>query len=265
MSKRLRAIGWRWCGVGGWTLFRWVAVCITAMAWAVPADAQLPGGCSSADQERYAEYSKDAVSALLEGKGNSTQFIALTSKMESGLSTGCRAALDREQPARVRCALEERNVALEHYKAYIVAVLQSDPMRPYVVLEHLEASVSSACWLALRRPDNPGIRRGCSDRELEIIASYDGSLNRASLHVLQRFLQRGEFELSEFIDVARQRQARLSPACNNALDRAAVETEKSKESGKAAPPPGGGVNDHGGGTFSAPGLGACTPGGCMAY
>jgi hypothetical protein len=236
-----------------------MAMCMFVVAWAAPVHAQPPGGCSSADQARYTNYSERAVNALLKEQDVET-FIGLMHEMDSGLSGSCRAALEREQPARVRCTHEERKLLLQHQYAIIVAALQGNALKIWSLLEHLEASVSSACWLAINRPDDRRVQQRCSDNELGIIASYAGPLNRATERVLRRYQQTGNLDLSDFINIAQQRQAQLSQACNNALSQTGPGPNE-----PSTPPKLGNIIDHGGGTLSAPGIGACTPSGCMAY
>lgn len=235
----------------------WIVTFTFLSVWAVVAHAQLPDGCSSADLERSKVYTSAAVKALLQ-EDNAARFVALLREMESGLSKACRAALNREQPVRVRCTADERELVLQHYHGIIAAALVGNMQRLFALFENLEASLSRTCWLAANQHDDPRVRKICSAAELDMMASYVGPATRAT----QRAMMTGD--ISQLFQLVQEMTAKLSPECSQAVDQAQKKkTPPPKPSKTPMTLPG--VNDHGGGTLSAPGLGACTPSGCMAF
>ncbi len=239
-------------------IFTLMTLCMFVLVSAVPVNAQLPGGCSSTDQKRVDQYTDAAVNALV--NGNLARFDGLTREIESGLSKTCRAALDREQPIRVRCTADERKLVLQYYDAILLSILNMDLESYFDSYENLEGSVSSACWLALNQHDDPRIRRACSAGELDLMASYAGPVLRATKQVLLTG------DLSEILQLSQQLTSQLSSKCYTTVAQVQQEKQVPKNNqpaGNLQRPPR--VYDHGGGTFSVPGLGACTPGGCMSY
>jgi hypothetical protein len=89
------------------------------------------------------------------------------------------------------------------------------------------------------------------------MASYTGPVMRAT----QLMLMTGD--MSQLFQLGQEMTTKLSPKCSQAVTQA-QQAKQSKPKAKT-PMPLPGVIDHGGGTLSAPGLGACTPSGCMAY
>jgi len=244
-----------------WQRFaKWMIACTFLSAWGVAANAQLPDECTGADHTRAAVYTDAAVKALLQ-QGDTEKFIALLREMESGFSQECRAALDRQQPVRVRCTATERELVLKHYDAIIGAAYQGDVPRMFALFQNLEASVSPTCWLALNQHDDPRVRKICSAAELDAMASYAGPAMRA----MQRMLMTGD--TSQLLQLAQESTAQLSPECAQAVAQAQQKAAAAQQPAGGAKPPMSlpNVLDHGGGTLSVPGVGACTPSGCMAY
>lgn len=237
----------------------WMITWTFFSAWAVAAHAQLPDGCTSADRQRVATYTNAAVEALMQ-YDDTEAYVGLSREMDAGLSKTCRAALDRELPTRKRCTSGERKLILDHYEAMIFAALQGNVPRIFALFDNLEASVSRTCWLAANQHDDPGVRRTCSAGELDVMASYAGPMVRAIPGAL------ATNDVSQVYQLAQELDAQLSRACSQAV----AEAQRRRQ---LQPPPNPshmpfqppGVNDHGGGTLSAPGIGACTPGGCMAF
>jgi hypothetical protein len=254
------------------------------IAWTAPVRAQLPSGCSSADQKHAAVYADAAVRALLNKENG--KVAALNTELESGLSKACLAALDREQPVRVRCSKDERNKVLKHYQSMMASLLHEDYQGYFRSARNLEASVSSGCWLALNQTQDPRFRQACSASDLDVMASYAGRQLRVAERALQRTKPGEVPDASELEPLLKKEYAQISPECQNAWDRVmeentkAIEAELAKKAAgaelpqePARPRPGYGnglqmpprVYDHGGGTFSAPGIGACGPSGCVLF
>lgn len=245
--------------------FKWIALMIFTMGWASTGYAQLPSGCNSADQNRYANFTVAAVQALV-NKGDPERFIALMRESETGLSKACQAALNRDQPTRVRCTAKEHTTILQHYQAMISNTLAGNAQQFFVLMAHMEESVSPTCWLAVNQPNDPGVRRNCSSSELDGIASFTGPMIRASLSAATT----GDVSpLVNLMQLQEQIQnERLSPRCRSVLAQAAqhqAQQQAQISQNKGTPIPLPGVNDHGGGVLSVPGVGACTPSGCMAF
>lgn len=237
----------------------WMAVYTLIISCGATAHAQLPDGCGSADSKRAADYTNAAANALAQD-GNIAKYIALLREMESGLSSTCRAALNRLQPARVRCTAGERELVLRHYEAIIGAALTGEVDRMFGLFQNLEASVSRTCWLAVNQHDDRRIRQTCSAAELDMMASYVGPAMRAMQDALITY------DASQLLKLLKEQTAKLSPDCSQAVAwmQQAKLQQQAHNAGKT-PMQLPGVIDHGGGTLSAPGLGACTPSGCMAF
>jgi hypothetical protein len=78
------------------------------------------------------------------------------------------------------------------------------------------------------------------------------------------------YDVASLMAVMQSLQAGLSPACSAAVDQAAArrrqkEQQLARQGRSVSPVHIPQVYDHGGGTLSAPGVGACTPSGCMAF
>lgn len=68
-------------------------------------------------------------------------------------------------------------------------------------------------------------------------------------------------DLGRYMALLQELNGRVSPGCQAALAHTARPSPQ--HSMRSARPPT--VLDHGGGTYSVPGVGACGPGGCVSY
>lgn len=93
---------------------------------------------------------------------------------------------------------------------------------------------------------------GCSQQDQQLFSDYTPYLVRA----LESFDWQGYGALLEEL------QGQLSPNCLAALQQ--QQMQRSQLPG-TRPSPEPRVYDHGGGTYSVPGVGACGPGGCVSY
>jgi hypothetical protein len=227
----------------------------TAGAATTPCYPAAPSGCSSSDQKLISSYSEAAVEALV--AGDLRRYVELSRELEAKLSSDCRAALAQSEPVRGKCSAHEKEVVLSHYEAMMQAARNGDPIRVFRLFENLEESLSPPCWIALNRIQDAGVQRACSSSELNLVASTAGPFMRAA----ERFLTTGD--LSQTLELLQGLNARLSPACGAALAQSQRQAPQAPGSGGEYRPPG--VLDHGGGTYSVPGLGACTPSGCMTF
>lgn len=245
----------KWGGIFLRPFLTWIAACLFAVTWIAPVHAQLPSGCSSADQARYARYIQDAIKGLVEG--NTEHYTTSMNQMESGFSKGCRTALDRHQPTRVRCTSHERELVMEQFGQMYTSL--GDNYEEYLVLyEELRESITPACWSAVHRPNDPKIVKACSGAELDLSASYVLPMLRAFQHLLTTN------DLSEILQLEQEVHSQRSPACNSAFAAAqpkAPSPHPGSQPRQSLPS----AHDHGGGTFSVDGVGACGPTGCIAF
>ncbi len=233
------------------------AVAIVA-AEATVTYAAVPSRCSSSDKGLISTFTDEAVVALV--GGDLQGYRELTLELEAKLSSACKASLAQSQPVRVKCTAKEKEVALSHVQAIMEAALRGDLNSLFGGLEDLEESVSSPCWKALNYPQDAGMQKACSSTELDLFASAAGPVIRGT----ERLLITGN--LSEIIELMQNLNAKLSPDCRDAWAKYQYKTQQSprgRTTGSLSPL--GSVNDHGGGTYSVSGVGACTPSGCMAF
>ena len=226
----------------------------TVGATATPCCAQIPSGCSSSDQKLISSYTQAAVDAVVAGDLN--RALQISQALEAKLSSACLAGFAQSQPARVRCSANEKQTALVHYKAMMQAVLGSDYILYLRLWGHLQESLSEACWLALNYPQDAGVRQACSSSELNLIASSAGPSIQASLRLMT------SLDFTETLRLLQFMSARISPGCQRAMAEAQRISTPGPSGGLNRPS---GVMDHGGGTYSVAGVGACTPSGCMAF
>jgi hypothetical protein len=223
----------------------------TANAVATPCYAAT--GCTSSDQQLISSYSEAAVKALV--SGDLKRYVNLMQELEAKVSSNCRAALALSDSLRT-CSLDEKKAVLSHYEAIIQASLNFDLDKLFLLSESLEKSLSRPCWIALNRNQDARVQQTCSSSELDVIASYSGPMTRS----VKQFLISGDF--SQILGLQQDMYARISPACQAVLAKVQSGAQNQPGSGQYRPP---GVLDHGGGTYSVPGVGACTRSGCMAY
>jgi hypothetical protein len=238
------------------TLFAFLSPLAAPALAQSPADWQMPGGCASADRIRAENYRRAAENALLQG-GGAAKSMALLREMESGLSKACRAALDQEQPARVRCKANERELVLRRYGEMVRLVAMGDFDETFAMYENLEASVSRNCWIAANQHSDPRIRKNCSATELDTMATYASPGARTLKHALMTG------DMLPTLQLIQEMRSKVSPRCDQAL--AQVQQIEVKQQRSRAPMQLRDVYDHGNGILSAPSLGVvCGPSGCMA-
>jgi hypothetical protein len=224
----------------------------TASAIATPCYAA--AGCSSSDQQLISSYSEAAVKAFV--SRDLKRYVNLMQELEAKVSSNCRAELAQSEPRRGKCSLDERKTVLSHYQAIIKAAWNGDINRLFLLFENLEESLSRPCWIALNRSQDARVQKTCSSSEVDLIASYSGPMTRS----VKQFLISGD--VSQLIGLQQDMYTKISPACQTALANVQKSTQNQPGSREYLPP---GVLDHGGGTYSVPGMGACTSSGCMAY
>ena len=158
-------------------------------------------------------------------------------------------------PTPPECSSDEKQAVLLSYAEMIQAAAAGDIYQIFALTEGLEESLSESCWVAINRSKDPDVRNACTAAEIDLVASAAGPLLRA----LERVLTTGD--PSDTLEVTVALTSRLSPDCWSAFGRA-QQQQQPPTSRQYRPP---NVLDHGGGTFSVPGVGTCSSSGCMAY
>ena len=233
--------------------------CAISVAAALALFLQMPDAisapCSDADQQirsRYQAASSDALKA-----GNLDRFRMLEQSLPGELSAACRRALEQMEPMRARCTADEKVAVLRHYQAIMQAAWSGDVMSIFSYMENLEQVLSPQCWLATNRHIDPNVQRACTPAELDHLASFAGPVVRATA----RLISSGDF--APLIEIQQAALTPLSQNCGNALVQ--LQQSKNNRPNQASRYQPENVIDHGGGTYSVPGSGACTPSGCMVY
>jgi hypothetical protein len=216
--------------------------------------AQGLSACSSADQQSITSYTKATIAALT--ASDLPRYRKISRELPGMLSPACQKILNQIEPMRVKCSEAEKESVLQHYKAVFEAVSYMDPMSALARMEDLEDSVSSSCWLAINRHIDPRVTNVCSSKELDHLASFAGPIMRQTQQLLKTL------DPAPFLQLVQAVTAPLTKPCLEGLGQ--LQAIKATQS-KAMQNLPSNVLDHGGGTYSVPGLGACTPSGCMAY
>jgi hypothetical protein len=211
--------------------------------------------CSASEQQRIDARRQRAIGDLKAGKLAGYRELLRTPDPE--LSPECRRAQERDFPASTKCTQTEKGLILSSTGEAMDAARSGNLERVIVVIETLYDRLSPACWTAMSYPLDPAVQRACSSEELSLMASSSGR-SVAALRVLRT---RGD--PSPMLQVSLELLSRLSPECVGAVT---VAQQAAQQRWRGSPPPGvSNVYDHGGGTYSMPGVGACTPSGCMAF
>jgi hypothetical protein len=223
----------------------------------------LPDVCTAVDRTLVEQGGADALRKLL--AGDERAYVKSVQQLESRLTPACRrAVLARDQPTRLRCTSAEREQTIVAWQTAIIAANAGNLPQIFASYLGLEQALSPDCWLAVNQPDDPQVRATCSAEELDHMAAHAGPLVRSTYRMLA---------MNDFItmmQVAQSMLAGLSSDCSAAVDQAAKRKKRDDavrqaQGRRVSPVQIPQVYDHGGGTLSAPGLGACTPSGCMAF
>jgi hypothetical protein len=238
----------------------------TGSASAAPDGVPLPDACSASDRALMTAVASDQVEAL--ASGDLDRYAQLSRGVEASLSAACRRALDKLSPARVKCSAEEKQQLLSGMQALMEAVNAGDLMRTLQMAGDLEASVSPSCWIAMNRPQEPALQRGCTSSELDAIAGMVGPTCRATA----AFLATGDLEA--FLQTVQELQSQVTAALSAKCMSAVMQVQQAQVARQ--PPPGppspsrpsdppSFVHDHGNGTYSVSGVGYCDRSGCAAF
>ncbi len=221
---------------------------------ATPANAQT---CSANEVQTRAQYDEAALAALMSGDMYRYRNIKL--ELDQRLSSECRQLLDLIEPMRVRCSAQEKSAVLQHFHAVFEAAQYADILRVLNVMLNLENSVSQQCWIASNRHIDTRVVSACTGPELDHIASFTGPW----LRMTRDLLTGGNVDLGFAFTLGDQITGPLSQQCNHALAVYQQENTPSPTNPGSYGPSS--VIDHGGGTYSVPGTGACSSSGCIAY
>lgn len=224
-------------------------------AWLVLLVPMANAACTEQDVAAIVARTQEADAAMR--AGSLERYLQLMRSSSAKAPADCRPVLDRLQPMVTRCTAEERRVALEAFGAMIGAAGRNDWRGMLAGYEALEQAVTPRCWIATNQRTEIDVVANCSPAELEGLASLAGPMIRAT----GRAVDSGD--VSGLLQVLGAMPA-FTPQCGAAIQRHAPPT-----SGPAGSPPRprapGGVNDHGNGLYSVPGVGACGPSGCVAF
>lgn len=236
------------CRVWAWPLAcAWLASAVQAQG--------LPAGCSAADAGRAEVYSQAIVGKLLDS--DLEAYARLVVEFERGLSKPCRAALERMQPERRRCNAQERKQVVDSFAAQFALAAAGDLLGMFDASQALEQAISRSCWLAVNQPVQPMVRQACSHAELDQIAAHSGPLREATRVMLS------SLDIEPYLGVVQSMFASVSPSCRQGMQSAVQQSARQPSPGAASTNPR--IHDHGHGTLSVPGVGACTPSGCMSF
>jgi hypothetical protein len=236
-------------------------------AAAAPSQVLLPDSCSASDRALIVSGSEAQLEALV--SGDLAGYARLSNEMEASLSRACRSGLDKLAPARTRCSAREKQLVLAGVQAIMEAAIRGDLATTFEQYDELEGSVSHSCWIAVNRSQHPAVQRACTSSELDAIAGVASPV----MHAIAEVSVTGD--IAAFVQTTQELEgqlaAKLSLKCQGALVQVQREAQQSQVAARR--PSGSGnpqnrpsfVHDHGGGTYSVSGVGACTPSGCMAF
>jgi hypothetical protein len=159
-------------------------------------------------------------------------------------------ALASHAAAQAGCSPEDEELMEGYSQPLMQAIVDEDESLYLQLMEELEDNLSPSCRESLAQSQEA--EEECSEEEKNLIlACYQSIMEALSVGDAARYLE-----------LLRELELNLSPACQAALTQARqAQPYPSGSYQQPEPPPN--VFDHGGGTFSVPGVGACGPGGCI--
>lgn len=216
-------------------------------------------GCTEDDRAQVAVAEHAAIHRLQ--NQDLAGYQEVLESLDSELSASCRAQLNRMFPARTRCTSAEKDVAMLRLRRAFTAAAAGEIGRTLDALSSIQDDVSEECWLALNYPTHPKVQATCDGDERAFLARASGP----ALEALEALYHSGDPDPA--INVASAMVSHVSAECLAAVREANAPPDGGSASPgpSPAPPAVSNVYDHGGGTYSMPGVGACTPTGCMAF
>jgi hypothetical protein len=224
---------------------------------------EMPESCSGLEKSLISQYNNEAINALK--KGDSTKYINLMNELEGKLSADCQLGINKLEPARDSCTKSEKEIVLTYFKDLISAILNGDININLMIrlYENLEQSISHKCLIATYRNQDPRLKKACSSKDFDTIASYAGQILRTAERAMTTL------DPTESINLTQEIYTNISDECSSILTQIQLGNQPAGiDRGPGTPqtikmPEQ--VIDHGGGTYSVPGVGACGFGGCMAF
>lgn len=238
---------------------RWLVIFLGLMS--LPARA---ADCSESEQRRIESRQRNALRELK--AGNVAAYRELLRTPDAQMSPACRAEQVRRNPASTICTEQEKSAVLVRYQNMVRLVGPTGSRATLATLgtaldelAALEDEVSSECWTALFYPTDQRVQEACSIGEKNLLAAGATSAISATRHLLS------VGDPGPMLDLATSLMSRLSPACYAAASAAGQGGGGTASGGRSQAPGFSNVYDHGGGTFSMTGVGACSPSGCVAF
>lgn len=229
-----------------------LALLLPAATLLLPA-AAARAACTNEDVAAIFARTEEAHAALR--AGSPQRYVQAMKASNARVPADCRPVLDRLQPMATRCTAEEQRFAMDVFKVTMQAAATADWRRMLAAYDLLEQTVTPRCWIAVNLRTEPDVVVNCGPAELEGLAALAGPAIRAT----GRAAATGD--VSGLLQVLGAMPA-FTPQCAAAIQRHAP---PAGPGGQARPGPPGGVNDHGNGLYSVPGVGACGPSGCVAF
>jgi hypothetical protein len=221
--------------------------------------------CSASEQRRIDTREAQAVALLEEEDIGAYQ--ELQRAPIPGLSSTCRKAQARDNPASIECNGKEKRLVLVRMREVYDAANSGNPLGMLDALDAMQEAISSRCWLALFYSTDRAIQRSCSSKDLRLVASSASDVLVAVRTVLVSGPEAAAESLGELAQTTQTRLSRLSPDCAAAWQQFQAAPALRHSGLPMQSVPGvSNVYDHGAGVYSVPGLGACAPiSGCIAY
>lgn len=211
--------------------------------------------CSDQDIARIVSQTQAANEAI--AAGNLQRYVQANQAMKAQAPANCRQYLDRLQPMATRCTAQEKHLAVEAIKTMMRAVSAVDVQGFFGTYTNLERAVTPRCFVGINMHSKPDVVSNCTAVELESLAALAGPIMRATQRALETGDNSGLFQVLGAMPA-------LSSECAGAIQR---NTPRPPPQRQARPRPSapGGVIDHGNGTYSVPGVAACSPSECMVF
>lgn len=232
-----------------------VALVMALLGWASFAPRALAQACSA--DEAQAIVSRTLAANAAARQGQLEGFVAAMKALPSQVPPGCRGLLERLQPMASRCNAEEKGRALNAFAVIVSAAAAGDLRRLMDAYDGLERSVGRRCWIAVNMRTEPEVVARCTPAELEGLAAQAAPVLRATMRAL------GSGDMSGLMQ-AMGGLPQFSPPCAAAIQRHSQQP-RAGAGGRPAVGAPASVNDHGNGTLSVNGVGACGPSGCIAF
>lgn len=156
--------------------------------------------------------------------------------------------------AQSGCSLKDRNLLSSYFEALMEAVQADDISQYFQLLAELEKKLSPSCHAAIVQSQQQ--KPECSVEETNLISS--------SFEDILQALMNGD--VPRYAGLLEDLENELSESCRAALvqlQQGQLSRQTPRFPTRPNPPPA--VLDHGNGTFSVPGVGACSSTECIPF